>query len=259
MSGNGLGALSPQFAALPPDRKSVHLNHNRYALLDFRGGATEAAADALRTDLAFIRALRIGGGSVIHAARDASLGLGQNPETGETVVHALPAPEAVFEGLSGMAALMDCGLPLFIENTYETPAWFADLFSRIEGSALDGLAGFCLDIGHARIWGGRPLADWIGLCADLSGRGIPLHAHLHSNAGDRDSHLPLCVGDRMGLFDPSPAYAPGGLARALMQMDALCGTGIMVLESDPAHAPENLGWTRAMLAGAAEPYQARQP
>jgi hypothetical protein len=250
--GNGFGeASNRRFARLPEARKSVHLNHRQYSLLDFAGDGRHRAEARLATDMAFMDRLGIGGGAVIHAARDKSLDLGMHPETGETVVYSLPPVASVRDGMLHAADRMGQRGPLFIENTYESLAWFRDLFAGLAGRGLEGRVGFCLDIGHARVWNSRPLPEWLDFCGDLSGQGFRLHAHVHCNAGDRDSHLPLSEGQRLGLFAPSIGYAPNGLLQEIVRLDALCSDECLVLENHSSHATANLEWTRNIVASRA--------
>jgi sugar phosphate isomerase/epimerase len=242
--GNGFGPLEARIAALPARRKSVHLHHDRYSLLDLVGAAAAEAAEAaeaLAREAAFYSRLGVGAGAVMHVARTAAV----TRRVGAELVHDGAAPdvaavaEAVAVAAEGAAALG----PLFVENTFEDIGWFERLFARLGG--LPGV-GVCLDVGHAKIWGGAPLPEWLDFCASLAGAGRPVHSHVHCNRGRSDDHLPLVRGHEEGLFAPSP-FHPGGLLPELVRLSAICGDEHFVLEIPIDDCLENLDWSRAAL------------
>ena len=88
------------------------------------------------------------------------------------------------------------GLRLSIENTpHTTPADFNETFHclRSLGGADSGAVGMCLDIGHANLC---PLThnDYVGYLDALAPEVPIIHAHVHENYGDADSHLTLFTG-----------------------------------------------------------------
>ena len=100
---------------------------------------------------------------------------------------------ATFAGLLPLAEQLDCRLAL--ENIYEeTPATLTALVDRLNSPWL----GHCFDIGHWRLFGSTPQAEWLdGIAPRL------LHLHLHDNRGVNDDHLP--VGE--GVIDYSPVLS----------------------------------------------------
>ncbi|MEW5737061.1 MAG: sugar phosphate isomerase/epimerase [Thermodesulfobacteriota bacterium] len=70
---------------------------------------------------------------------------------------------------------------LAVENVFErTPKVLMELCSRFS----DPRIGFCLDVGHARVFSRTSLPDWIGALGDRV-----LEIHLHDNHGEDDDHL----------------------------------------------------------------------
>ena len=81
------------------------------------------------------------------------------------------------------AAAAAAGGRLMLENVYESdPRDIGELLDRLDPDHI----GFCLDIGHAHVFGAVPLPVWLDtLTSRLD------HLHLHDNDGRRDDHLPL--------------------------------------------------------------------
>lgn len=93
---------------------------------------------------------------------------------------------------------------LAIENTVHTPPeTFNALFddSVMPAEARPAL-GMCLDIGHANLCPATR-HDYVGYLDRLAPNVPIIHAHLHENFGDQDSHLTLFTGpagaDDMGV------------------------------------------------------------
>ncbi|UCG11121.1 MAG: TIM barrel protein [Deltaproteobacteria bacterium] len=95
-----------------------------------------------------------------------------------------------------MKRLQPHGIKLSIENTPVTrPEHFNELFKRLRDLSAPGSGnpGMCLDLGHANLYDGTR-NDYLKYI-DLLDSGVPIiHAHLHENYGDHDSHLPLFSG-----------------------------------------------------------------
>lgn len=103
----------------------------------------------------------------------------------------------------------DPGVQIVLENVLEEePEMLRDILRGVNHPRL----GMCLDIGHVNAYSGRPVMQWLEVCAPYI-----RHFHIHNNDGSRDSHSPLTQGSiPMGTF----------LARA----DALCPGASYTLE-----------------------------
>jgi sugar phosphate isomerase/epimerase len=129
-----------------------------------------------------------------------------------------------FEPLAILASQLDCRLAL--ENIYEeTPATLCGLVNRLDSPWF----GHCFDIGHWRLFGSTPQAEWLAAIAPRL-----LHLHLHDNHGRGDDHLPVGEGsiDFAPLQDclstlPQPpsvtleAHDPASLRRSLANIRLL--------------------------------------
>lgn len=83
---------------------------------------------------------------------------------------------------------------LAVENVPSTgPEVFNQLFEAVAKLACRNRVGMCFDLGHANLyWQTRN--DYLAYMDGL-GEHVPMiHAHVHENAGDADSHLPLFTG-----------------------------------------------------------------
>lgn len=79
--------------------------------------------------------------------------------------------------------------PLMLENTYElTPQQLKEMLQALNSQH----AGFCLDVGHTLTFAKNRWQDWLPELEPWLGQ-----LHLHDNAGDKDTHLPI----GQGLFD----------------------------------------------------------
>jgi sugar phosphate isomerase/epimerase len=131
------------------------------------------------------------------------------------------------------------GVRLAIENVPNTaPEDFNRLFSLLPRTSRNGpMVGMCLDIGHANL---HPSThnDYLAYL-DRLGPGVPiLHAHLHENHGDRDSHLVLFTG---------PAgQQPLGVSSLLRRLYQRQFDGNLILEQWPS-PPEMLLTARDKL------------
>jgi phosphoglucan, water dikinase len=118
------------------------------------------------------------------------------------------------------------GVRIALENTpLTTPADFRDFFAHLSQTEREGAAvGMCLDIGHANLCE-QTRNDFIRYLDEL-GPGVPIvHAHVHENYGDVDSHLPLFTG---------PAREHDGGIRALVERFEQRGyQGALILEVWP--------------------------
>jgi sugar phosphate isomerase/epimerase len=137
------------------------------------------------------------------------------------------------------------GVRLAIENMPNTaPEEFNRLFSLLPKNSRNGpMVGMCLDIGHANL---HPSThnDYLAYLERLSPAVPILHAHLHENYGDRDSHLVLFTGPA--------AEQPLGVSTLLQRLRDRQFDGNLILEQWP-DPPDKLLMARdklqAILAG----------
>jgi sugar phosphate isomerase/epimerase len=88
------------------------------------------------------------------------------------------------------------GVRLSIENTPQTtPTDFKETFAclRESDAASPDTVGMCLDIGHANLCAATH-NHFVRFLDDLAPEVPIIHAHVHENHGDRDSHLTLFTG-----------------------------------------------------------------
>jgi phosphoglucan,water dikinase len=112
------------------------------------------------------------------------------------LVHESGLPAFVQAIASLIAQTSEAGLQLAIENTpHHSPEQFNELFGLLQElpSLATGHVGMCLDIGHANL-SSATLNDYLGFYDRLGPKVPIIHAHLHENWGDSDSHLPLFTG-----------------------------------------------------------------
>lgn len=131
------------------------------------------------------------------------------------------------------------GVKLAIENVPATsPEDFNRLFSLLPRSTRNGPAvGMCLDIGHANLHD-TTRNDYIAFVDRLAPEVPILHAHLHENHGDRDSHLVLFTGPA--------ARDPIGVTSLMSRLKARGFEGSLILEQWP-NPPEMLLTARDRL------------
>lgn len=89
---------------------------------------------------------------------------------------------------------LDQGTRVMVENICHTRP--RQLGALLEG--LEGLAGWCLDVGHWHVFGREPVEEWIRELGPRLGQ-----LHLHDNDGGSDQHLPVGRGsiDYARVFD----------------------------------------------------------
>jgi sugar phosphate isomerase/epimerase len=123
--------------------------------------------------------------------------------------------------------LRPLGITLALENTIAvSPDYVNRIFERLQTGAMGrrGGVGLCLDIGHANLCADTR-NDYLAY-VDRLGRQVPIvHAHIHENWGDGDSHLPLFTG-------PS-GKDPAGVAGLLRRLRQRCYKGSLILEQWP--------------------------
>lgn len=78
------------------------------------------------------------------------------------------------------------GITICLENVLEEePGMLLDIVKAVDDPRLR----ICLDTGHANVYSGLPVLDWLEACASQIG-----HFHIHNNAGDYDAHQGLMTG-----------------------------------------------------------------
>lgn len=248
--GNDYPGLTERFLVLPDRQKAIHLNQNAYCLTDLAGPEAHAALARLSRELDFMADRRIGGGAVTHVMRDAFIEHHDYATTG--IRRPMPFLPDLYEAIRGLHAALSITLlrtTLFIENSFENIAWFRKFFDLVHIAGYpEHAVGFCLDFGHARVWGGQPIKDWLVFCQDLAATGHPIHSHAHFNSGADDEHLPLVDAMGCGLLDPHPFYCPQGLVPLLQCAAGICGREHFVFEN--AFVPrgfDNLAWARRTI------------
>lgn len=134
----------------------------------------------------------------------------------------------------------EAGLQLAIENTpHHSPEQFNEIFARLQEltSVPTDRVGMCLDIGHANLSSTTP-NDYLGFCDRLNPSVPIIHAHLHENWGDADSHLPLFTGPA--------ARNDSGIRGLLARFKNRGFSGSIILEQWP-HPPSLLNTARNRL------------
>jgi sugar phosphate isomerase/epimerase len=128
---------------------------------------------------------------------------------------------------------LDAELRLSIENTPQTaPDDFNQTFAALREleAAPPGTVGMCLDIGHANLCAATH-NDFIRYIDELAPEVPIIHAHVHENYGDSDSHLTLFTG-------PSRKN-DRGVRAFLGRLRRRAYRGALILEQWP-HPPELL-------------------
>ncbi len=114
------------------------------------------------------------------------------------VLHMNPeAPRQAFlQALTPAARMASaCGVRLALENTVYTPPGAFNHFFHDADAPADVLAaiGMCFDMGHANLCPAT-MHDYVGYLDQLDAQVPIIHAHLHENFGDADTHLTLFTG-----------------------------------------------------------------
>lgn len=93
-----------------------------------------------------------------------------------------------------LAIAQEQGIPMMLENTYETGA---SQLTRMLGALNSPFARFCLDVGHVQAFAKNTWQDWLPTLTPWLGQ-----VHLHDNTGASDAHLAPGQGsfDFAGLF-----------------------------------------------------------
>lgn len=128
---------------------------------------------------------------------------------------------------------------LFLENVYHPLSFYRDLFAGIQARGFRRIH-FCFDIGHAKVWSGDTLDDWLEFMDELAEARIDLHCHLHANQGFTDEHLSLGEAVDLGIEGPDGYYNPYGYPGAFWVLERRFPRSVKVFEVKPEHALGNL-------------------
>jgi hypothetical protein len=90
---------------------------------------------------------------------------------------------------------------IFIENTYHSLSFYRRLFKLIRFAGLRHIH-FCFDIGHAKVWSGADLNEWLTFLQELEENHTRIHFHLHANRGLSDEHLSFVEAESLGINGP---------------------------------------------------------
>ena len=139
------------------------------------------------------------------------------------------------------------GLLLHPENTFEDVHFHRKFFERLiaKGAAKD--VGFCLDIGHTRVFSQNSLNDWLALVKDLHSAGVNVHYHIHVNRGSIDDHLTLCEGHCEDLLAPNPPWLDEPLLSWLQRAIDTTPNAIFCQEHPAEKATEAMWFFKELL------------
>ena len=90
-------------------------------------------------------------------------------------------------------------ITILIENTFSDIKYYERVIKSLIEKGYN--VGFTLDIGHAKIWSGNSLNEWLEVTNNFIELKIPVHYHIHCNNGDFDTHTPLYKGINESYFN----------------------------------------------------------
>jgi hypothetical protein len=137
---------------------------------------------------------------------------------------------------------------LHVENIYHPLGFYRELFDGILARGLSRIH-FCFDIGHAKVWSGETLDDWLAFADQLVTHGIRLHFHLHANAGLTDEHLSIAEAQALGICGPDGYFNDYGYPGAYLVIGRRFPDALKVFEVKAGQAIANI----EALAAAAVP------
>ena len=228
-------AVCAAVQALPVSRKILHAAHSSVGLRETSMEKPTALAQLTREGR-WCQMTGVGA-SVVHATTNDRLGLAGT----------LDPRLAARAWARAIDAFNRFGLRPHLENTGEPLTWFEAFFDEWDRMGLAKQAGFCLDIGHARVWNYGTLDAWSAFTRQVAGRGFALHFHVHANHGVTDEHLALHLAHTEGLLEPSSDWAPGGVIAWLAAELQAHPAALFTLENSSAQAAEAFCFTRFAL------------
>jgi len=96
---------------------------------------------------------------------------------------------------------------IYIENMFDPIELFKELFKEIDNIKLDNI-NFCFDIGHAKVWSGTNLEEWIEFLDILKNKyNKKFHFHIHFNLGLGDQHLSFEEAVEQGMEDKDEYFS----------------------------------------------------
>ena len=128
---------------------------------------------------------------------------------------------------------------LHLENIWHPVSFYRDLFEGVHARGLARIH-FCFDIGHAKIWSGESLDDWMDFIDDLAAMGFNLHCHLHANRGFTDEHLSMAEVNALGIGGADGYYNSYGYPEAFWTIEERFPDAVKVFEVKPEQAIANL-------------------
>lgn len=135
------------------------------------------------------------------------------------------------DAINGADIVLNTGLVPYLEKTFEDIDWFYRMYEKLPSEV-----GFCLDIGHVRVWHRTQLENWATFMEYITKKGHPINFHIHNNDGTGDHHVNLRTSFEMGYLDKSRDYAPNGVITFLQHMHKKYGKeSLFTMESHDAH------------------------
>jgi hypothetical protein len=192
--------LEQRIANLPSGTKVLHSYLREVGLAEIAVERPDAMRH-LESEMQACRRMGISA-SVIHCYRSSD----------ETVRTEFPDPVAAARQWAGAALRMfEMGMRPLVEKTHEPLPWLEAFFSEWGRMGIASRTGFCLDIGHTRVWHRASLERWLEFTLRRRDQGFAVHFHIHGNGGDHDEHRPLHLAAAEGLLDPCEDWAPRGV------------------------------------------------
>lgn len=167
--------LSDFILSLPSKHKSLHSDHQKVSLIGL-GSVSEKirtkADEALLNEYQHIKDLNIKK-YIIHG--------------GVSDVYEHNFKDYGYRDVEmGIKKITSLGLTPLLEKTFESIAWFENIFEQAPLTL-----GFCLDIGHVKLWEKDTLENWMLFVDKINDKGHPIHFHIHNNDGTNDQHVNL--------------------------------------------------------------------
>lgn len=148
--------------------------------------------------------------------------------------------EAAEKWVDAVGYIHKAGLVPFLEKTYEPIEWHQEFYKIWHGPQL----GFCLDVGHSRVWHRTKLSRWLDLTKTLKSTNVPVHFHIHGNAGHADDHIDLRTAYEQGILEVSEDWAEQGFIPWLKDAYYAHPEALFTLENQAQHAHKAYNFAR---------------